>query len=110
MFDAYDVSLKLATSLRTPLVRIRLSDASLATQLSRAAASVPLNLSEGNRRRGKDRLHLFRVAAGSAAEVKACLNVAMAFDYASECAGSEAHELADRVLAMCWRLTHPKGR
>ena len=43
--------------------------------------SVVLNLAEGNRRRGQDRVHLFRVAAGSAAEVQAGLDVAEAWGY-----------------------------
>src|SRR5262245_21203634 len=38
-----------------------------------AAGSVPLNLAEGNLRLGADRLHPFRIAAGSAAELRTAL-------------------------------------
>ena len=65
-FIAYDVSLSIVSSLRELRVAIARRDSSLADQLSRAASSIPLNLAEGNRRVGKDRLHSFRVAAGSA--------------------------------------------
>jgi four helix bundle protein len=86
--------------------RIRRSDSSLANQLSRALTSVPLNLAEGNRRVGKDRTHLFRIAAGSAAEINACLDVAEAMGFLDSKALSESLALVDRVKTMCWRLTH----
>jgi four helix bundle protein len=106
MFDAYDVSLQLARSLRPHLKRLRSCDASLTNQLTRALSSVPLNLSEGRSRVGKDRTHLFRIAEGSVAEVKACLDIAEALGYLTleETAGSLA--LIARMQAMCWRLTH----
>jgi four helix bundle protein len=68
---------------------------------------VVLNLAEGNRRTGQDRLQFFRIAAGSAAEVRAALEVACAWGHieASPAAGTEV----DRVLAMLWRLTHRRG-
>lgn len=75
------------------------------SQLRRAAASVPLNLAEGRRRSGRDRQHLFRIAAGSAAEVRACLLVAQAWGWLAEDGAAESLALIDRVLAMCWRLT-----
>jgi four helix bundle protein len=105
-FDAFEVSLHLVSTLRGPLDRLRSRDRNLADQARRAATSVPLNLSEGRRRVGKDRLHLFRVAAGSAAEVRTCLLVASAWGYLEPDTLSEALELCDRILAMTWRLTH----
>ena len=106
MFDAYEISLELLRSLRPHLKRLRSCDASLSKQLTRAASSVPLNLSEGRQRVGGDRVHLFRIAAGSVAEVKACLDTAEALDYlqANDVLASMA--LINRVQAMCWRLTH----
>ena len=105
-FDAFDVSIKMVRSLRQPLKQVQAFDASLATQLRRAAASVPLNLNEGRRRVGGDRLHLWRIAAGSADEVRACLLVAEARGYLEPEAMVEPLALLDRVLAMSWRLTH----
>src|SRR5690606_68306 len=71
-FQILAVALELIEHLRAPVQRLQTHDSDLARQLRRAASSVPLNLSEGNRRAGKDRRHLFRVAAGSAAEVQTC--------------------------------------
>jgi four helix bundle protein len=105
-FDAFEVALDLVRSLRGPLATLDRRDPSLAQQLRRAAASVPLNLGEGRRRSGKDRLHLWRVAAGSADEVAAGLRVAEAFGHLDGASAAPALGLCDRVLAMLWRLTH----
>ncbi len=104
-FFAYDVALELVRSLREPLALLARRDPSLADQLRRAAASVPLNVAEGNRRAGRDRTHLFRVAAGSAAEVRACLEVAEAFGYLGRQAVGPALAPCDRVLALLHGLT-----
>ena len=105
-FQAFDVALDLIRQLREPLAAIAQRDPSLAQQLQRAAASVPLNLSEGRRRQGRDRLHLWRVAAGSADEVVASLRVAEAWGHVDADLIAPALALCDRVLAMLWRLTH----
>jgi four helix bundle protein len=70
------------------------------------SASVSLNLSEGNRRNGKDRIHLWRVAAGSADEVAASLRVAEAFGYLQGSAIAKSLAISDRLLAIIWSLTH----
>ena len=106
MFDAYEISLQLARSLRPHLVRLRACDSSLTNQLTRALSSVPLNLSEGRRRAGKDRIHLFRIAAGSVAEVRACIDTAEALGYIEREGLEEPLAFIDRMQAMCWRLTH----
>ncbi|HEU4383559.1 MAG TPA: four helix bundle protein [Anaeromyxobacteraceae bacterium] len=105
-FDAFDVALEMIRRLREPLAAISERDPALAQQLRRAAASVPLNLSEGRRRQGRDRIHLWRVAAGSADEVVASLRVAEAWGHVEAASITPALELCDRVLAMLWRLTH----
>src|SRR5688572_20279238 len=102
-FIAYDVSLEAIRQLRAPLAAIAARDASLAEQLRKAAASVPLNLREGRSRRGRDRTHLFRVAAGSAGEALAALDVAAAFGYLDDAPAARA--ALDRVLALLWPLT-----
>ena len=105
-FVVFEISLDLVRSLEEPLVLLQRRDPDLARQLRRAAASVPLNVSEGNRRNGKDRVHLWRVASGSADEVVASLRVAEAFGYVEADATARSLALCDRVLAMLWRLTH----
>jgi hypothetical protein len=53
---------------------------------------------------GLNRMQFSRIAAGSAAEVKAALEVARAWGHIEFAPAAEAE--LDRVLAMLWRLTH----
>jgi len=105
-FHVLSVALELISHLREPLERIQMHDGDLARNLRRAASSIAMNLSEGNRRVGKDRLHLFRVAAGSAAEVRTALWVALSWGYFEAEVAEEALSRLDRVLAMTYRLTN----
>ena len=56
---------------------------------------------------GPGRLHLWHLGAGSAEELVAAAEVAGAFGYVDDGELADAVALANRVLAMCWRLTHP---
>ena len=105
-FQALQVSLDVIRSLKPCYARIKTRDPDLARQLRKALASVCLNLSEGARRTGKDRMHLWRVAAGSAAEAQTCFHVAEAWGDVSKKDLSKPLELLDRVLAMAWKLTN----
>jgi len=104
-FHALDVALELVSSLRQPVGALATRDPSLADQLRRAATSVPLNVGEGRRRVGRDRLHHWRIAAGSAEEVRTALRVALAWGHVDPAEVEPALDLCDRVLAMLWRLT-----
>ena len=103
-FHVYDAALCLVSALRPVLEQLKKQDRALADQVRRAASSVALNIAEGNRRAGQDRLQFFRIAAGSAAEVHAALEVARAWGHIDASPVAEAE--LDRVLAMLWRLTH----
>ena len=104
-FIAYKIALEATRRLGPNLTAIRRRDRDLDKQLRRAAQSVVLNLAEGNRRRGQDRVHLFRIAAGSAAEVQAGLDIAVAWGYLSEIQADPTRDQLDQLLAVCWRLT-----
>lgn len=103
-FVVYDQTLHLLGKLRAPLATLATRDKPLAIQLKRAASSIALNLAEGNRRHGQDRRHLFRIAAGSAAEVKAALDVACAFGDLDHHDTLDIRRTLDGILAMLWRL------
>jgi len=104
-FDAYEVAVEIITELRRPLERLDRRDKDLARQMRKAASSVVQNVGEGRRRQGKDRLHLWRIAAGSNAEVRAGLRVAIEWGYLDRGALAKADSLLDREQAMLWRLT-----
>jgi four helix bundle protein len=105
-FDAYDVALEIVRAVSALLPRIRAKDAGLAKQIREATTSIPLNVKEGWRRLGKDRTYHYSVAAGSADEVSAALDTAVAWGYVTEAATRETQVLLDRDLAMLYRLTH----
>ena len=105
-FDALEVAIQLCTALRVPLDRLRQRDRDLEDQARRAANGIALQLSESRRRIGKDRLHLFRIAAGSAEELHTALRLALAWGFLDGPLLDEPFALLTRVQAMCWRLTH----
>jgi four helix bundle protein len=104
-FEALELSLSTIASLRGLLPLLRRRDPRLASQIRDAASSVALNLGEGNRRQGLDRIHLWRIASGSAEEVRTALRVAVAWGYVGERAVAEALGRIDSLQAILWRLT-----
>lgn len=105
-FQVLNVSLELIQALRPVLTAIAHHDRDLASQLKRSGSSIPLNISEGARRAGRDRLHSYRIAAGSAAEARTTLAVAREWGYVDSAVSQTADDILDRILAMLWRLTH----
>ena len=106
MFDALEVSLQAVAALREPLRVVQSKDADLYRQIRRAGSSVPLNIAEGGRRVGKDRKHHWRVAAGSADEVRVALRTAVAWGDLDRAATIPSLALIDRVIAMLWKMTN----
>src|SRR5437867_2663940 len=105
-FDALEVAIQLCATLRSPLDKLKQHDPDLAEQARSAMNGVPLQLAEGRRRTGKDRLNRYRIADGSADELHTALRVAMASGYLTEADLRPSLILLDREKAMCWRLTH----
>ncbi len=104
-FRALDEALAVNAQLKDAHREIRRHDPDLAQQLRRAARSIALNLGEGSRRRGKDRTYHYRVAAGSANEVRVALELAKAWGETNDAQCAPCLETLDKLLAMLWRLT-----
>lgn len=107
-FIALEVAHQLIRAVRAPLAKLRRFSGKLADQAEEAASSVPMNVAEGNRRVGKDRLHFFRVAAGSAGELQSALEVAADWAYLSDDDLVEVRPVLDRELGLLWGLTHSR--
>jgi four helix bundle protein len=105
-FVAYEVAVDLVHELRPMLELVRQHDSNLADQMKRAATSVVLNLSEGQRRVGGNKRRAYEIAHGEAREVLGCLDCAAAWGYVVD--ASATREKLDRLLALCWGLTHPR--
>ena len=100
----YSVAIEMVRTLRPLLERIARRDSKLADQLRRAAASVPLNLHEGAYSLGGNERARFYNALGSAAEVRACLDVAEALGYI-ETVEPRLRDRLDQVVATLYRLS-----
>ena len=105
-FIALELALTLIESLRPVVARVRRRNARQAKQIEDAASSVAANLGEGNRRQGKDRIHFFSIAAGSADETRCHLRVAKAWGWLTDADIAQPLRLLDRELAILWKLTH----
>ncbi len=103
--DAYTISISLLRTLAPLLKRLAAVDPKLEDQARRAATSVALNIAEARQRTGKDQRNRYRISLGSAAEVGAALDVAVALGYLAETDSAAALALLDRVRAMTWRLS-----
>jgi four helix bundle protein len=103
---AIEVALQLIEALRVVHDALALRDPSLADQIKRACTSIPLNIGEGSRRAGKDRLHHYRIAAGSAEEVRMSLRVAQAWGYLTPEQTAASLEICDRLMGLLWGLTN----
>ncbi len=86
------------------VARIRQCDRDLGEQIRRALSSVALNAGEAAGNDGGTRLARFSTAAGSNAEVRAALRVAVAWGYVSARDVEAGEQLLDRIAAMLYRL------
>ena len=77
----YGVTIEMLRRLPPVIEKIGGKDANLADQPRCAATSVPLNLHEGAYSQGRNERARWHTAMGSAAEVRACLDVAEALGY-----------------------------
>src|SRR5262249_10344785 len=80
----YAVVIEMVRALRPLVAQIAKKDQNLGEQMRRALTSVPLNLHEGAYSQGGNVRARFHNAVGSAAEVRACLDVAEALGYIEE--------------------------
>ena len=80
----------------------------IADQVIRSASSVPANLAEGAGRSGRDRMHHYRIAYGSAKEVDTHLRLLTGAGAIDTTRTESALQLFDDVRAMTWRLLHPR--
>jgi four helix bundle protein len=103
-FYVLELAIRAIEILRPVVERIRRHDRDLADQLQRSLSSSPLNIAEGNRSRGGTRLARFSTAAGSNAESRAALRVAVAWRYVLAQDVAEGDQVLDRVAAMLHRL------
>jgi len=107
-FDALDKATAAAGIAISLVIRVPAPLKSLADQVIRAASSVPANIAEGAGRSGRDRLHHYRIAYGSAKEVDTHLRLLVGAGAIDNDRAGTTLNLFDDVRAMTWRLLHPR--
>ena len=105
-FFAHEVALEAIRQLKNLLPILKLFDPDLEKHVRKAANSMVLCLGEGNRRKGKDKIHLFSISAGSADEITKVLILAEAWGYMNKEQINPALFVLDRFLGILWRLTN----
>jgi len=107
-FDALEKATTAAGIAISLVMRVPAPLKSIADQVIRAASSVPANLAEGAGRSGRDRMHHWRIAYGSAKEVDTHLRLLMGTGALDPSQVESSLNLFDDVRAMTWRLIHPR--
>ena len=108
-FDALEKATTAAGIAISLVIRVPAPLKPIADQIIRSASSVPANLAEGAGRSGRDRLHHYRIAYGSAKEVDTHLRLLIHAGTLGTDRAASALQLFDDVRAMTWRLLHPKA-
>jgi len=98
-------ALEAAGGLRPILSIVRKRDRSLFEQIHRAMNSVVLNIAEADGNDAGTAKARFASACGSAKEVRAGLQLAVAYGYVSSPRVNAVDLALDEVCAMSWRLS-----
>src|SRR5262245_25424665 len=106
-FVARELAIEVVERMKVVIEAVERRDRNLVEQMRAATVSIISNLNEGARRRGKDRPALWRVSAGSAAEVQGQVQTAVIWGYVAEQPVLLAR--LDRLLGVMWGLTEGKG-
>ena len=106
---AHDRAIEAAGIAIALVMRVPAPLKSLADQVIRSASSVPATISEGHGRSGRDRMHHWRIAYGSAKEVDTHLRLLVGAGAINISEATTAIHLFDEVRALTWRLLHPKA-
>lgn len=103
MLDIYPVTIQIARDAGRCAKLIAQHDADLARQLRRAATSIALNVAEGAGVTAGHRRQRYSTALGSAYEVRACFEVAVAMEYL-RALDPDANARLDRVIGTLVKL------
>jgi four helix bundle protein len=103
--DAWQLSMDLAEAVHHLARRLPVTERfALASQLRRAAISIPSNVAEGHARETKTYRHHVRVAIGSLAELETQVELARRFEYVDARSLQSIVTLVERVGRILHRL------
>ncbi len=105
----YDLALDVVRGVAPVIREVEKRDADLARQMRRCVSSVPLNVAEGEGVRGGNQRLRFESALGSAREVRACVDVAVAMGYVDADAQGALVDRIDHVVAVLFKLARRRS-
>ena len=106
--EVHEIAIEMIENLKPLVAIIARHDRSLAEQIKRSGSGVALALGEGVYSRKGNQPARFQEALASAGETRTALRVALAWGYVNELQTRATLALIDRIVAMSWRLTHPR--
>ena len=77
----------------------------LKSQMRRAAVSIPSNIAEGSRRKGKDTAHFLMISFGSASELETQLEICKRLEYAIKTQREACESLLGEIVRMLNKMT-----
>lgn len=104
----HSLALESIACLRSVVVKVQRHDRALASQLRDALSSMALTIGEAEYSDPGTKRARLHTAAGSANEARSALAVAVAWGTVSAEDTEVGLRLLDRVVAMLWRLLHPR--
>jgi four helix bundle protein len=102
--DVYQVAMQFLALAHSYAGRCPSAHKELADQLRRAALSIPLNISEGNGKIGRDSRRYYQAARGSVMECGCAVDACLTFGLISAEERESALALLDRLVAMLTRM------
>ena len=105
-FIVYDLTLQLLKELKPLIEQVRRHSPSLADQMERAGQSTFLNLAESRSARGKNEAAKLQLALTECREVRAALQLSVAWGYLGEAASAGADDKLDQIAAILWVLVY----
>lgn len=78
----------------------------LTSQMRRAAVSIPSNIAEGSRRRGKDLRQFFIASFGSGAELETQLEISQRLSYGDTEKRARAEEVLEEIMKMLNKMVN----
>ncbi len=107
-FLALDLAIEVVGSVYELVEKAPPAASALVDQVRRSSVSIPLNLSEGAGRSGRDRVQHWRIAHASSKETTTAIQLLQAMGILNPQLATHTLAQLDRVNALTYRLVHPR--
>lgn len=105
-FIVYDLTLQMLRELKPLIEQVRRHSPSLADQMERSGQGTLLNQAESRSSRGKNEAAKLQLALTECREVRAALQLSVAWGYLGEAASASVDDKLDQIAAILWVLVY----